>query len=191
MDADRFAKVEIADTAALWAWLDRHHAQDDSIWFVTYKAADRARYVSRDAVLDALMAYGRIDGRRMALDAARTMPLISKRRTQDWTASYRARAEALMAAGRIREPGLAANEAARASGSWLARPDVDALAVPADLAEALAARPGAAGWFEAAAPSYRRNFLRWIAKAKHAETRAMRITATATASAKAEKLPQM
>lgn len=184
-------RVEIETPAALWDWLDVHHAQDESVWLVTFKAADRARYVSREEVLDALIAHGWIDGRRMALDAARTMQLISKRRTHEWTASYRARAGRLMAEGRIRPPGARAVAAARRSGQWMAHPDVDALEIPPDLAAVLAARPGAAAWFEAAAPSYRRNVLRWIAKAKRPETRARRLDATAAASAEGVKVPQM
>ena len=191
MDHDRFDRVEIAGTDELWTWLDANHGQDESVWLVTFKAADRSRYVSRDAVLDALIAYGWVDGRRMVLDQARTMQLISKRRTQDWTATYRARADRLIAEDRMQRPGLHAIEAAKRSGRWLAHPDVDALEVPEDLAAALTARPGASNWFAAAAPSYRRNVLRWIAKAKRPETRAKRLDAAAAASAKGEKLPQM
>ncbi len=191
MDQDRFDRVEIAGTEELWAWLDAHHGQDESVWLVTFKAADRSRYVSREAVLDALIAYGWVDGRRMVLDQARTMQLISKRRTQDWAATYRARADRLIAEDRMQPPGLHAIEVAKRSGRWNAHPEVDALEVPEDLAAALTARPGASNWFAAAAPSYRRNVLRWIAKAKRPETRAKRLDAAAAASAKGEKLPQM
>ena len=162
-----------------------------AVWLVTFKAVDRARYVSRGAVLDALIAYGWIDGRRMTLDETRTMQLISKRRTQDWTASYRARAERLIAAGRMQPPGLRVVEV-RAQEWALERPPGCRCVGDPVRSVGGAGRPaGAAEWFEAAAPSYRRNVLRWIAKAKRPETRTKRLAATAVASAKGEKIPQM
>ena len=69
--------LTIANEDALWAWLDAHHAQPDSVLLVTYKAADKQRYVSRTQVLDALIAYGWIDGRRYVYDEAKTAQLIS------------------------------------------------------------------------------------------------------------------
>ena len=40
------------------------------------------KYVSRDEVLDALLAYGWVDGRRYALDEHQTMQLVCKRKQQ-------------------------------------------------------------------------------------------------------------
>ncbi|MGF1664064.1 MAG: YdeI/OmpD-associated family protein [Kineosporiaceae bacterium] len=60
--------------------------------------------------------------------------------------------------------GLASVERAKATGMWEAIADVDDLVVPDDLAEALAAAPPAAAYFDACPPSTRRNILRWIAR---------------------------
>lgn len=70
-------QIEIKDEQALWDWLELHHAQQVSILLVTYKSATPEFYVSRAAVLDALLAYGWIDGRRYVVDAARTAQLIA------------------------------------------------------------------------------------------------------------------
>ena len=40
------------------------------------------KYVSSDEVLDALLAYGWVDGRRYALDEHQTMQLVCKRKQQ-------------------------------------------------------------------------------------------------------------
>lgn len=189
MDVDRFARVEITDAAMLWHWLDRHHGQAESIWLVTWKAAHPDRYVSRDEVLDGLLAYGWIDGRRMKLDAERTMQLLSPRKQQIWAATYKDRATRLEAEGRMRPPGRAVIERDRASGLWDALAEVDDLVVPDDLTEALEVRH-ATGWWNAAAPSYRRNVLRWIALAKRPPTRAARVAAVADHAARGEKVPQ-
>jgi uncharacterized protein YdeI (YjbR/CyaY-like superfamily) len=189
MDADRFARIEVQDEAALWAWLGAHHAQAESVWLVTWKAAHRDRHVGREAVLDALIAHGWIDGRRMVLDEERTMQLIGPRRQMAWAASYKARSERLIAEGRMHPAGLRALEAGRASGLWTASDPVDALEVPPDLEVALKAG-GGRDWWAVAAPSYRRNVLRWIAAAKGADTRARRVATVAGHAAEGRKMPQ-
>lgn len=180
-------KVEIADEKALWAWLDVHHRGEGAI-LITWKAATRDKYVSREAVLDALVAYGWIDGRRYTVDAARTAQLITPRRVQHWAQSYKDRAEALMADGRMQPAGLDSVERGKASGLWDFMADVDRLEVPDDFGEALGA---ARAQWDALAPSYRRNVLRWIKLAKSQSTRAKRIAAAAKATRAGEKLSQM
>jgi uncharacterized protein YdeI (YjbR/CyaY-like superfamily) len=183
-------RVPVASAAALRDWLEADHAQPGAVWLVTAKTGHEG-HVPREAVLDELLCFGWIDGRRMRLDAVRTMQLISPRRHDRWTATYRARFARLEAEGRMRPPGRAAADRARAAGLWEALPDVDALAVPDDLAAALAARPSAGERFAASAPSYRRNVLRWIALARRPETRARRVGQTACAAAQGERVPQM
>lgn len=188
MSVPDLERVEVTSVAALWSWLEAHHDQGDSVLLVTWKAKRRDRYLSRDDVLDALLAHGWVDGRRYALDDDRTMQLISPRKQQLWAASYRERAERLIAENRMRPPGLAAIERATAAGTWHARSDVDRLEVPADLRTALDRRQASA-WWDDAAPSYRRNVLRWIGGAKREATRAKRIRIVADHAARGEKVP--
>lgn len=187
MNPDRFPKIEVTSAEALWAWLDRHHRQAESVWLVTWKKANPEKYVSREEVLDALIAYGWIDGVRKAVDAEKTMQLISPRQQRAWAESYKLRAARLEAEGRMRAPGRAAIEASKTAGLWDAQAEVDALTVPEDLMEALGA---GRAWYEAAAPSYRRNVLRWIAGAKTAATRERRVAAVASHAAEGRKVPQ-
>jgi hypothetical protein len=49
------------------------------------------------------------------------------------------------------------------------------ISLPEDVARALRKTPGAQKAFQAITPALRREFLRWVLKAKHAETRARRI----------------
>jgi uncharacterized protein YdeI (YjbR/CyaY-like superfamily) len=172
---ERFEQVEVASTAELEHWLAEHHAQHDAIWLVTYKKAVPATYVSRDEVLDLLVAFGWIDGIRRQCDDERTMQLVSPRRAKPWAKSYKDRAERLIRAGRMQPPGRASVDLAQASGAWDAMNDVDMLLAPNDLHSALASAPGALAAFEAFPPSTRRNILRWIAQAKAPSTRAERI----------------
>lgn len=183
-----FAQVDVRSAAELRDWLLTHHAQGDSVWLVTWKKQPGAPYVSVDAVLDELVAFGWIDGLRRKLDAARTMQLIAPRKQQAWAQTYKDRAARLIAAGRMHPAGLAAIVAAKAAGRWNETAAVDALVVPDDLAAALGAQGDV---FAAMAPSYRRNVLRWLHGARRADTRAARIARIVDSVARGEKLPQM
>lgn len=189
MDPDRFELVEVQTEAELWTWLADRHAQAESVWLVTWKAQHRDRYVSREAVLDALIAHGWIDGRRLKLDEDRTMQLIGPRRQQAWAQSYRTRAARLEDEGRMHPAGRAAVARGRASGLWHASDPIDALVDPDDLLASLDAAGGLV-WWRDAAPSYRRNILRWIAQAKRPETRASRLAIVSGHAARGEKVPQ-
>ena len=189
MDVDRYERVAVACAGELWDWLGVHHGRDEGVLLVTARKG-HGPFPSRDEVLDALVAHGWTDGRRFGAkvtgDDARTMQLISPRRQGRWAESYRVRADRLAAEGRMHPAGAAAVAAAKAAGTWAVDCDVDALAVPDDLAAALGA---ARAWWDEAAPSYRRNVLRWIAGAKRAETRAKRVGVVADHARRGEKVP--
>lgn len=53
------------------------------------------------------------------------------------------------------------------------------VALPDDLAAALAAHPGATEAFEQLAPSHRKEYVRWVTEAKRAETREKRVAEAA------------
>ncbi|PRY68724.1 YdeI/OmpD-associated family protein [Marivita geojedonensis] len=154
--------LEITSADQLWTWLAENHGTHASVRLVTWKAANREKYVGREEVLDALIAHGWIDGRRFAVDDSRTAQLVSPRKQQAWSKSYKNRAERLRREGRMHPAGEAAIEEGRASGLWNYYDDVDALVVPSDLAFVLEMEK-----WNALAPSYRRNVLRWIKLAKH------------------------
>lgn len=189
MDAARFLQVEIAKVDGLWGWLEQNHGQDQSVWLVTWKKSNPERYVSREQVLDALIAYGWTDGRMMKLDINRTTQLISPRKQQIWAQTYKDRAARLEREGRMKPAGRLVMLRDQNSGLWDAMADVDALTVPHDLDRALREK-GATHWWERSAPSYRRNVLRWIASAKTPETRARRTEGVASRASKGEKVPQ-
>lgn len=188
---ERFETVEVASAAALQDWLAANHARPEGVWLVTWKKSEPERYVSTAEILDAVVAWGWIDGLRRALDADRTMQLIGPRRTQAWVRSYKDRAERLIAEGRMRAPGAASIADGKAGGLWDYWADVDALIDPDDLRAALAAVPAAETYYDAAADSYRRNLLRWIKLAKTDATRAKRIARIVEASRRSERIPQM
>jgi len=189
IETDRFDKVEITTAEALRAWLEANHGQEQSIWIVTHKASEAANYVSKEQVLDELVAFGWIDGVRRKLDDKRTMQLISKRKVQHWAKSYKDRAARLIEQGRMAAPGLAAIEAGKASGLWHFMDDVDALIWPDDLKAALAQEPMAHEQFAGFPPSAQRFTLRWIKLAKTQKTRSKRVATTVECARNGQFVP--
>ena len=187
-DLDDRERVEVSSSIQLWDWLLTAHTQHESVWLVTWKAANRDKYVSRDEVLDALIAFGWIDGRRMKLDEERTMQLIAPRQEQAWAKTYIQRAERLESEGRMQESGRAAIQQAKASGRYDSMAEVDDLIEPEALMSALRAGK-ATTWWNSAAQSYRRNILRWIAKAKRDSTKEKRIANVVEHCIRGEKVP--
>ena len=186
---ENFVKVEVASSEELREWLHEHHTQAEGIWLVTFKKHIPDKYVTVSQVLDELLCYGWIDGVRRKLDVDRTMQLITPRRAQHWSKTYKDRAARLIEEGRMQAAGYKSIEVSKENGLWNFLDDVDALIKPADLVEALEAHPPALENFDGFNPSSKRFVLRWIKLAKTEATRKKRILKIAQLAAKGEKLP--
>ena len=162
---ERFEQVEVAYLDALRAWLADNHQHEESVWLIRNKKSVSAKFIDRLDLLDELLCYGWIDGVARRLDDQRTMQLISPRKQQAWAQSFKDRVARLGSQGRMMAPGLAALDRSKKHGLW------DSTA--------------------AAAPSCRRNVLRWISQAKTSETRARRIATTIDRFTKGDKILQM
>jgi len=181
-------QVYVADRAAWRRWLATNHATSPGIWLVFDKKssrADRLAYV--DAVEEAL-CYGWIDSTVRTLDDARYVQLMAPRKPKStWARTNKERVARLIEQGLMAEAGLASIERAKANGSWTSLDAVESLAVPADLARALRALPGAARNFAEFSPSARKGYLHWISQAVRAETRAHRVAHVAQFAASNQK----
>jgi uncharacterized protein YdeI (YjbR/CyaY-like superfamily) len=179
-------------TRAQWRqWLKRHHASSDGVFLVTFKKATGEPRVEYDEAVEEALCFGWVDSKPAKLDERRTMLWFSPRKPGSaWAATNKARVARLIAGDLMQPAGLARIEAAKADGSWSKLDGVEALEVPADLAAALAALPPAAEHFAAFPRSARRGILEWIVQARRPETRAKRITETATLAARNERANQ-
>ena len=103
-----------------------------------------------DEAVDVGLCYGWISGQRRALDEVYYLQKYVPRRPRSrWSQVNVRKVEELMAAGRMRPPGLAEVEAAKADGRWdAAYASQKEATVPPDLAAALASSPVAASVFE-------------------------------------------
>ncbi len=186
---EHFEKLEITSAEELRSWLLDNHKQDQSIWLITYKKTEADKYVSRWEVLDELLCFGWIDGIRRKLDEKRTMQLISKRRVQHWTRTYKERVATLIENNKLHTSGYESIQLSKDNGLWNFMDDVDNLIIPEDLSEALHENPKAEAFFKTINDSSKRFVLRWLKLAKTEKTRENRIQKLVSLSAKGEKLP--
>jgi uncharacterized protein YdeI (YjbR/CyaY-like superfamily) len=175
--ADAGQRLEMPNRAAWRCWLATHHASSPSVWlqFPKEGSPDRLTYV--EAVEEAL-CFGWIDGQVRGIDTTRYLRLFSRRRpTSDWSKLNKQRVEALTRAGLMTAVGLAAIETAKANGSWTRLDLVEQLAIPDDLATALASDPEAERNFAGFPTSAKKEYLYWVISAKRSTSRQDRIQA--------------
>ncbi len=177
-NAERFAPP---DLAAWQAWLAVEHGRAAPIWLVLQKGGGGLR---QEAAIEEALCWGWIDSLPRKLDERRWMLLFSSRKPgSPWSRVNKARVEAMLAAGRMRPPGLARLAAARADGSWDVYEVAETLVEPPDLQAALDGWPGARAAWDGFAPSARKGILWWVASAKTPATRAKRVAEVARLAA--------
>jgi uncharacterized protein YdeI (YjbR/CyaY-like superfamily) len=159
------------------AWLREHHDTSAGIWMQLAKKGSGRTSITYDEAVEVALTFGWIDGQARPGDDTFYLQGFTRRRPQSpWSRRNRDRVEALIAAGAMEPGGLAEVERARADGRWDRAYDGSRTATPpADLLEALAARPAAREAFEALNRTNRFAILYRIQDAKRPETRARRI----------------
>jgi uncharacterized protein YdeI (YjbR/CyaY-like superfamily) len=174
-----YQQVEVTSAVELREWLQANHDKSPGIWLVSYKKAAGDKYLSYEDLVCEALCWGWIDSKAKSLDELRSQLLLTPRKpASKWSRPNKIRIAQLEAAGRMRAPGRAVVEAAKASGTWTALDDVENLIEPAELKAALDASPVARKNWDAFPRSVRRATLEWIAAAKRAETRERRIVET-------------
>jgi uncharacterized protein YdeI (YjbR/CyaY-like superfamily) len=123
----------------LETWLEEHGATEDELWIEQYKKHTGVLSLTWAEIVEVALCFGWIDSQSRRIDDDRHRQRLTPRRPRSkWSKVNRQKVEALIAAGRMRESGLAEVERAKADGRWDAAYDSPATAtVPDDLAAAL------------------------------------------------------
>ncbi|MFE0436199.1 YdeI family protein [Streptomyces nigra] len=181
--------VAFESAEAFQAWLGENHAVSPGIWLKLRKKAPGVVALDYAQALDVALCYGWIDGQKAALDDEWWLQRFGPRTARSrWSKINRDKVAALIEKGRMRPPGQAEIDRAKADGRWDAAYDSPRTAtVPDDLAAALAAEPAAAEFFETLNRTNRFAIIYRVQDAKRPETRARRIEKYVTMLAKGEK----
>jgi uncharacterized protein YdeI (YjbR/CyaY-like superfamily) len=172
---ENFEKILITKSSQLRDWLIINHSQIKGIWLVTYKASIKELYVSNSDILDELLCFGWIDGIKRKIDDQTVMQLITPRRVQHWSKTYKDRFSKLEKEGKVMPSGLQSVIVSKSSGLWNYMDDVDALIKPNDLILLMNLNPPSMQNFDSFGASSKRFMLRYIKIAKTEVTRNKRI----------------
>jgi uncharacterized protein YdeI (YjbR/CyaY-like superfamily) len=166
------------ESASEWeAWLAANWRRASGVWLKIAKKGSGIPSVTINEALDVALCHGWIDGTRRALDGTYFLQRYTPRRPRSsWSKVNVAKVEALLAASRMRPPGLAEVEAAMADGRWAGAYESQRNAiVPPDLAAALHRDAAAKAVFESLGRSERYAVILQLLKARTPEQRAERL----------------
>jgi len=180
VDSDSHLGLPIATFAnggEFETWLEANAHRAEGVWLKLAKKKAREQTIARADAIDAALCHGWIDGQLDKYDDDFWLIRFTPRKPRSkWSSKNRDRAAELIAAGRMRPPGLAQIEAAKADGRWdSAYAPASTAEVPPDLAAALEANPRAAAFFATLTGANRYAILYRIGAVKKAETRARKI----------------
>jgi uncharacterized protein YdeI (YjbR/CyaY-like superfamily) len=181
--------IHFATPAEFRAWLEENHGTAEELEVGFYKRASGRPSMTWPEAVDEALCFGWIDGvRRGRDDESYTIRFTRRRPGSHWSAVNVAKAERLIADGRMRPAGRAAYARRRADRT--ARASYERANEPLLEPEQVHRfRANAEAWafFSAQAPSYRRAAIHWVTSAKRTETRARRLDRLIAASARAER----
>lgn len=158
-------------------WLEKHHATSRGVWLRLAKKGSDETTVTYQEALEVALCWGWIDSAKKSHDDVSWLQKFSARGPNSvWSKINHDKAQALIASGEMKAPGLAAIERAKASGRWAAAYDPQSRAkVPDDLRAALDASPRAKAFFATLDSANRYAVLFRVHTANKPETRAKRI----------------
>jgi uncharacterized protein YdeI (YjbR/CyaY-like superfamily) len=165
------------DADELEAWMEENHASSEGLWLKIAKKGAPEPSVTYGEALEVALCFGWIDSQKRGLDETHFLQRFTPRRPRGrWSKINRRKAEALIAAGRIRSAGLVEVEAAKADGRWEAAYEGQRSAeVPLDLQRELDANPAAAEFFASLDSANRYAIVYRLGEAKKPETRERRL----------------
>lgn len=159
------------------SWLAQNGSTSSGAWLRLAKKGTEQRTVTYEQALESALCYGWIDGQKQAESEQYWLQRFTPRSAKSiWSKLNKDRAEALIAAGRMRPPGMREIEKARKDGRWKAAyTSASNSIVPDDLQVALDANPEAQKLFATLNSRNRYAILFRIQNAKKPETRARKI----------------
>ncbi|MGH7535289.1 MAG: YdeI/OmpD-associated family protein [Gemmatimonadales bacterium] len=174
--------------ADLRDWLDAHRGTVRELLIGFYKKGSGKAGITYQEALDEALCVGWIDGVRRTIDHQRyTIRFAPRKTTSAWSAINIARVAELTRQGRMRASGLQAFDARdpKRSGYSYER-NITELDPGSE--KKLRSNRKAWAYFQSQPPSYQRTARWWVASAKKEETRARRLEALISDSAKEQRI---
>ncbi len=177
-------------SARLWReWLEANHGKETELWVGFYKADSGRPSMTWSESVDEAICFGWIDGVTKSIDASSYCKRYSVRQPGSiWSKVNLAKAESLIARGRMTAAGLAPFRARSAARSGIYAFEQGAVAFEPEAAAAFQANPAAWEFFQRQSPSYRQKVTWWVLSARRPLTRQKRLVEVIDASAQQQQV---
>ncbi len=140
---------EFEDDKSFYRWLGKHWDKEPEVWIKIHKVASGLASITPKEAIDAALCWGWIDAIRKGFDEKSFLQRYTPRgRKSVWSQINVANVERLIATSKMRPPGLAHVEAAKADGRWAKAYSVAKTKAPPDLLAAIRAEPKALAKYE-------------------------------------------
>ena len=172
------------------AWLDENGGIVSGVWLRLAKRSAEKPTITYTQALESALCYGWIDGQKQVESEHYWLQRFTPRTNKSiWSKINKARAEALMLAGRMRPAGIREVDRAKQDGRWeAAYSPASTSTVPDDLQQALNSHPKAKAFFATLNSQNRYAILFRIQNVKKTETRARKISQFIDMLNKGEKI---
>lgn len=172
MTAPRFFKT----AATFGRWLAANHGKKTELWVGLYKKHAATRGMTYLEAVDEALCWGWIDGVLRSIDEDRVIQRFTPRKPRSiWSLVNVGKVERLIAAKRLRAPGLAAYTGRDPARTGIYSFEKEAARFTPAQAKLFKQDRAAWKWYTAAAPSYRRVATHWVVAAKQEATRVRRL----------------
>ena len=181
----------IFETQQDWeVWLTENHATSAVIWLQLAKKGSGIATITYDDAIEIALCYGWIDGQKQSHSERYWLQKFTPRSKKSvWSKINRAKAQALIDAGKMKAAGLKDVELAKNDGRWEAAYDsASKLVVPDDFQAVLDGNTPAKAFFDSLDRRNRYAVLFRIQTAKTAETRHKKISQLVEMLARHEKI---
>ena len=167
-----------ADRKEWRTWLEKNYDKKNEIWLIYYKKHTRKPRVAYIDAVEEALCFGWIDSVIQRLDDERyAQKFTPRRRNSKWSALNKRRVARLIKEGRMTEAGFTKLDYSNTEDDYGRTPlrKVEESDPPLFLKKAFMGNPKVWDAFNLLAPSYRRNYIRWITAAKKKETQEKRM----------------
>lgn len=172
-------------------WLAARHGTEAELLVGFHKKESGRGGMTYPQALDEALCFGWIDGVRRGLDAeSYTIRFTPRKARSNWSQVNLRRVRELIAAGRMRPPGLAAYERRDDSRTNRYSFERESAELAPQHQKAFRANRQAWRFFQSQPPYYRRVVAWWVISARKEETRRRRLDALIASSARGERVPQ-
>ncbi|HEY4996850.1 MAG TPA: YdeI/OmpD-associated family protein [Solirubrobacteraceae bacterium] len=157
-------------------WLAEHHLSKREVLVGLYKKASGRGGMSWSEAVDQALCFGWIDGVRRGVDEhSHSIRFTPRKPRSTWSAVNIAKAERLIAEGRMQAAGLRAFQARSEENSRIYAFEQGEVELPPAALARLQANAAAWSYWSARPPGYRRIAAWWVISAKRSETRERRL----------------